>query len=99
MLYSKPLLEISILFVSFRKKPISGVFRPQAYIKGVKNYSSNIRLDQFKQEIGYGDQIVMPAVIEAPVGFGKNLKTGTLLTIKDGLDEVGKAIILEIFVE
>jgi hypothetical protein len=99
MIYSKPLLEIEVLFVSFRKKPIHGVFRPQAYMLGVTRYCSNIRLDQFKQDIGYGDQVVMPAVIEAPVGFGKHLKTGALLTIKDGLDEVGKAIVLEIHPE
>ncbi|MFI5150323.1 MAG: hypothetical protein ACHQRM_11370 [Bacteroidia bacterium] len=96
MIYSKPLLEIEILFVSFRKKLISGVYRPHAYIKEVKRYCSTIRLDQFKRDIAFGDQVVMPAVIEAPVGFGKHLKTGVLLTIKDGLDVVGKAIVLEI---
>jgi hypothetical protein len=95
-IYTKPLLEVSILFVSFRRKPIQGVFRPQAYIREVKRYCSNIRLDQFKRDILYGDQLVMPAVIESPLGFGKHLKTGVLLTIKDGLEEVGKAIVLEI---
>ena len=96
MIYSKPLLQIRILFESIRRKPIFGIYRPQAYINGSKKYCSNIRLDQFKKEIVFGEHIVMKAVLEAPVGYGKNLSPGVLLVIKDGLDPVGKAVVLEI---
>ncbi len=96
MIYTNPLLPLIILFESSRQKPIFGIYRPQAYIKEVKRYSSVIRFELFKKEIACGDQAVITAVLEAPVGFGKHLKPGVLLTIKDGLDEVGKAIVLEI---
>ncbi|HEV7231162.1 MAG TPA: hypothetical protein VGO45_07535 [Bacteroidia bacterium] len=96
MIYSSPLLILTVLFENFRRKPVFGVYRPQAYIRESGSYCSNIRLDQFRQEIKPGDQVVIQAVLEAPVGYGKHLKAGTLLTIKDGLDLVGKAIVLEI---
>jgi translation elongation factor EF-Tu-like GTPase len=96
MIYNKPLLTLTILFESLRKKPIFGVYRPQAYIKESRSYCTNLRLDQFKKEILFGEQIVLPVVLESPVGYGKHLKAGALLTIKDGLDLVGKAIVLEI---
>jgi hypothetical protein len=96
LIYSQPLLILTVLFENFRRKPVYGVYRPQAYIPESGSYCSNIRFDQFKQEINFGDQIVIQAVLEAPVGYGKYLKAGTLLHIKDGLDLVGKAIVLEI---
>jgi translation elongation factor EF-Tu-like GTPase len=96
VIYSVPLLPLIVLFESSRRKPIFGIYRPQAYIKGAKGYCSVIRFELFKKEVMPGDQVVVPAVLEAPVGFGKKLRPGVLLTIKDGLDEVGKAIVLEI---
>jgi hypothetical protein len=98
LIYTDKLLPITILFESIRPKPIFGIYRPQAYIniKGASRYSSVIRFELYKKEIIMGDQVVIPAVLEAPVGFGKHLKPGVLMTIKDGLDEIGKAILLEI---
>jgi hypothetical protein len=69
MIYSKHLLMITILFESFRKKPIFGIYRPQAYIRESKGYCTTIRLEQFKKEILAGEQVVIPAVLEAPVGL------------------------------
>jgi translation elongation factor EF-Tu-like GTPase len=95
VIYSQSLLPVTILFESSRRKPIFGIYRPQAHIRGVR-YSSIIRFELYKKEILAGDQIIIAAVLEAPVGFGKKLHPGVLLTIKDGVDEIGKAIVLEI---
>jgi hypothetical protein len=96
MIYSKHNLVLRVLFENFRKKPIYGVFRPQAYIKASGKYSSTIRFDQFKKDLVFGEQIVLTAVLDAPVGYGKHLHAGVLMRIHDGLDDVGKVIVLEI---
>ncbi len=96
MIYTKGLLKVTLLFESFRKKPIFGIYRPQVYIIDTKGYCTTLQLEVYKKEILQGEQVVIPGVLEAPVGFGKQLRLGALLTIKDGLDEIGKAIVLEI---
>jgi translation elongation factor EF-Tu-like GTPase len=96
MIYSKKLLLVRILFDCFRKKPIFGIYRPQAYIREAGSYCTTIRIEEFKKEILAGESVVITAVLESPVGYGKHLKPGVLLRICDGLDDVGKAIVLEI---
>jgi translation elongation factor EF-Tu-like GTPase len=96
VIYTAPLLPMTILFESSRRKPIFGIYRPQAYIREVRAYCSVIRFELYKKEILAGEQVVIPVVLEAPVGFGKKLRPGVLMIIKDGLDEIGKAIVLEI---
>lgn len=95
MIYNKPLLILKILFESCRPKPVFGIYRPQAYVKGGGSYCTVIRFEIFKTEILAGEEVVLDVVLEAPVGFGKKLKAGALLEIKDGLDLV-KALVLEI---
>jgi translation elongation factor EF-Tu-like GTPase len=96
MIYSKKLLIIRILFESLRKKPVFGIYRPQAYLREAGSYCTTLRIEEFKKEIRAGEAVVMTAVLEFPVGYGKHLKPGALLRIRDGLDDVGKAIVLEI---
>lgn len=79
-----------------RKRPISGVYRPQAYLGGPRSYCSNCKFDVFKQPIERGDQVVAKIIIESPVGFGDKLQVGKLLTIRNGLDIDGKGVILEV---
>jgi translation elongation factor EF-Tu-like GTPase len=96
MIYNKNLLIVRVLFECLRKKPVFGIYRPQAYIREAGSYSTTFRIEEFKKEIVAGEAVVITAVLESPVGYGKCLKPGVLLRIRDGLDDVGKAIILEI---
>ena len=96
MIYHKNLLVVKILFENTLKKPIFGVYRPSAYMEQAKGFFTSIRMDIFKKEIEPGEDIVMNAIIESPVGFGEHLKEGALLFIRNGLDEEGRALILEI---
>jgi translation elongation factor EF-Tu-like GTPase len=96
MVYQNKLLVIRILFESFRKHPVYGVFRPQAYMQETGNYSSNLRFNIFEKEVTPGQKVVFETILESPVGFGEHLREGALFTIKEGLDVVGKAILLEV---
>lgn len=96
MIYENKLLVVRILFENFRKRPIYGVLRPQAYMQETGNYSSNIRFNIFKKEIKQGQKAVFETILESPVGFGEHLREGALFTIKEGLDTIGKAILLEV---
>lgn len=96
MIYENKLLVVRILFENFRKRPVSGAFRPQAYLDETGNYSSNLRFNIFNKEIKQGEKVVFETILESPVGFGENLREGALFTIKEGLDIVGKAILLEV---
>lgn len=96
MIYSKNNLIVKIFFENLRKRPVYGVFRPQAYIDGATKYCTTCRFNLLKKEIKQGDKIVFDTILEAPKGFEHHLKEGTLLTIREGLDLVGKAIVLEI---
>ncbi|MBN8703848.1 MAG: hypothetical protein J0M08_12340 [Bacteroidetes bacterium] len=94
--YHKKYLPITILFESFRLKPIRAIFRPHAYIDGASKYSCECQIDSPKKEIYKGDELVLKATLLSPVGFGEHLKIGTLLTLRDGVEVVGKAVVLEI---
>ncbi len=96
MIYSKNLLVIRILFENLKKKPIFGVFRPAAYMKETGQYCSNMRINVLNKEIKPGEKVVFETIMEAPVGFGEHLREGSLLILKEGLDDAGKAIVLEI---
>src|ERR1039457_2136005 len=96
MIYRKNNLLITIFFENLRKHPVGGIYRPQAYFDGSTKYCTTCKFDLFKREIKHGEKIVFDTILEAPKGFGHHLKEGTLLTIREGLDIVGKAIVLEI---
>lgn len=96
MIYQNKLLVIRILFESSRKRPIYGALRPQVYMQETGNYCSNLRFNIFKKEIKQGQKVVFETILESPVGFGEHLREGTLLIIKEGLDTIGKAILLEV---
>ncbi len=96
MIYKNKLLKIRILFESFQKKPIYGVSRPQAYMQETGDYCSNLRFNIFKKEIKQGQKVVFETILESPVGFGEHLREGALFIIKEGLDTVGKGILLEV---
>ena len=96
MIYKNNLLVIRILFENLTKKPIFGVFRPQAYMQETGKYCSNLRFNVLNREIKKGEKVVFETILEAPVGFGEHLREGAMLIIKEGLDEAGKAIVLEI---
>jgi len=96
MIYSKNLLVIKILFENTSNKNIFGIYRPSAYLKETGNYCTTLRMDITKKEIEPGDDIVMTAILESPVGFGEHLNVRSMLSIRNGLDEVGRAMILEI---
>jgi translation elongation factor EF-Tu-like GTPase len=96
LIYQNKPLIVRILFESFRKKPVFGVFRPQVYMEETGTYSSNLKFDIFKKEILPHQKIVREVLLESPAGFGEYLREGALFTVKEGLDIVGKAILLEV---
>ena len=96
MIYQNKPLLIRILYENTHKNSVFGIYRPQAYIKEAGNYCTVCRIDILKQEIKQGKNIVINAILEAPVGFGEHLTEGTLLSLRSGLDEEGRAIVLEV---
>ena len=96
MIYQQNNLCIKILFENLQKRTISGIYRPQAYIDGLTKYCTTCKFDILNKEIKQGEKVVLDTLLEAPKGFGHHLKEGTLLTIREGLEIIGKAIILEI---
>ena len=96
MIYSNNLLVVGILLENTSQRKIFGVFRPSAYMKETGTFFTTARIDLFKKEIEPKESIVIPAILESPAGFGHNLKNGAVLSLRSGLDEIGKAIILEI---
>ena len=96
MIYSKNLLVIKILFENTSKKNIFGIWRPSAYLKETGNYFTTMRIDITKKEIEPGDDLVITAILEAPVGFGEHLKTGVVFSVRNGLEEEGRAMLMEV---
>ena len=96
MIYSKNLLVIKILFENTSKKNIFGIWRPSAYLKETGNYFTTMRIDITKKEIEPGDDLVITAILEAPVGFGEHLKINSVLSVRNGLEEIGRALVMEI---
>ncbi len=73
-----------------------GFYRPQAYVKGFKNYCTECQIELIKKPIEPGESFVINAVLLAPVGFGERLQQGSLLHLQNGLDIETKAVVLEI---
>ncbi len=96
MIYSKKYLIVKLLLENICKYELMGIYRPQAYIKGAKSYSTECQIEVYKKPIEQGQTAVLNAVLYAPIGFGEHLKEGSLVTLKNGLDIEAKAVVLEI---
>ncbi len=96
MIYHKKYLKVKLLIENVCKYELMGIYRPQAYIAGVKNYCTECQIELYKKPIEPGQSAVLNAVLFAPHGFGEHLQQGSLLTLRNGLDIEAKAIVLEI---
>ena len=96
LIYSQNLLPVKILFENVSDKPIFGVYRPSAYMKETGTFFTTLRLDILKKEVEPGKSLVMTGTLDAPAGFGHHLKVGALLSVRVGLEEQGRAIVLDI---
>jgi hypothetical protein len=96
LIYLKKYLIVKLLIENVCKYELMGIYRPQAYCKGSKGYSSECQIELYKKPIEPGKSEVMKAVLVNPLGFGEHLKQGSLLTLRNGLDVEAKAIVLEI---
>ncbi|MCW3084571.1 MAG: hypothetical protein JWP12_1937 [Bacteroidetes bacterium] len=96
MIYSKKYLVVKLLIENVSKYELMGIYRPQAYVQGAKGYSSECQVELYKKPIEPGKSEVLNAVLVNPLGFGDNLKEGSLMTLKNGLDTEAKAMVLEI---
>lgn len=85
-----------MLIENVSKYELMGIYRPQAYVKGAKGYSTECQIELYKKPIEQGESLVLNAVLFAPHGFGVHLKQGSLLTLRNGLDIEAKAVVLEI---
>ena len=96
MIHHQKYLRIKILLESLGQNPIRGIFRPDAYIDGATGYCTECQIDNIPVEIKTGDKAVLDAVLRSPVGFGEHLREGVMLNLRNGVELVGKAIVLEI---
>jgi hypothetical protein len=96
MIYHKKYLKVKLLIENVCKYELMGIYRPQVYVNGVKNYCTECQIELYKKPIEPGESLVMNAVLFAPHGFGEHLQQGSLLTLRNGLDIEAKAIVLEI---
>ena len=96
MIYHRKLLAIKIVFENTSKKKIFGVHRPSAYMRETGSFFTTMRMDILKNEIEPKDDKVLIVILESPAGFGEHLKPGALLIIRNGMDEEGRAVVLEI---
>jgi hypothetical protein len=96
MIYHKKYLKVKLLIENVCKYELMGIYRPQAYLAGVKKYCTECQIELYKKPIEPGQSAVLNAVLFAPHGFGEHLQQGSLLTLRNGLDIEAKAIVLEI---
>ena len=96
MIYHKKYLIVKLLIENLSKYELMGIYRPQAYVKGAKGYSTECQIELYKKPIEQGQNAVVNAVLFAPHGFGEHLKQGSLVTLRNGLDIEAKAVVLEI---
>ena len=87
---------MKLLIENVGKYELMGIYRPQAYVKGAKGYSTECQIELYKKSIEQGESVVLNAVLFAPHGFGVHLKQGSLVTLRNGLDIEAKAVVLEI---
>jgi hypothetical protein len=96
LIYLKKYLVVKLLIENVGKYELMGIYRPQAYVKGAKGYSTECQIELYKKSIEQGESVVLNAVLFAPHGFGVHLKQGSLVTLRNGLDIEAKAVVLEI---
>lgn len=96
MIYHKKYLPVKLLVENISKYELMGIYRPQAYIKGMKKYCTECQINLFKSPIEPAQTAIVNAVLFAPHGFGEHLKQGTLLHLQNGLTIEAKAIVLDI---
>ena len=96
MIYHKKYLIVKLLIENLSKYELMGIYRPHAYIKGAKGYSTECQIELYKKPIEQGENAVVNAVLFAPHGFGEHLKQGSLVTLRNGIDIEAKAVVLEI---
>jgi len=96
MIYHKKYLQVKLLVENVCKYELMGVYRPQAYLQGASRYCSECQINLFKRPIEPGQSVVLDALLLAPHGYGDKLITGSLLTLRNGLDIEAKAMVLEI---
>lgn len=96
MIYYKKYLMVKLLIENLSKYELMGIYRPSAYLEGVKNYCTECQIELFKKPLEQGQSIVLNALLFAPHGFGEHLKQGSLLTLRNGITTEAKAIVLEI---
>ncbi len=73
-----------------------GIYRPSAYLNGVKNYCTECQIELYKKPLEKGENRVLNAVLFAPHGFGEHLQQGSLLTLRNGITTEAKGLVLEI---
>jgi hypothetical protein len=96
MIYHKKYLVVKLLIENVCKHELMGFYRPQAYLKGIKNYCTECQIELIKKAIEPGESLVINAVLLVPLGFGENLQQGSLLHLQNGLNIEAKAAVLEI---
>lgn len=96
MIYAKKYLRVKLLLENVSDYELKGIYRPQAYVQGAKNYCTECQIELLKKPLDPGKSEVIGAVLVSPVGFGDHLKEGSLMTLKNGLDTEAKAIVLGI---
>lgn len=96
MIYLKKYLVVKLLIENVSNYELMGIYRPQAYVKGAKGYSTECQIELYKKPIEQGQSAVINAVLFAPHGFGEHLKQGSLVTLRNGLNIEAKALVLEI---
>ncbi len=87
---------VKLLIENVSNYELMGIYRPQAYLKGVKKYCTECQMELYKKPIHAGETAVVNAVLFAPHGYGDHLQQGSLLHLQNGLDIEAKAVVLEI---
>lgn len=96
MIYYKKYLMVKLLIENLSNYELMGIYRPSAYLEGVKNYCTECQIELFKKPLEQGQSMVLNALLFAPHGFGEHLKQGSLLTLRNGITTEAKALVLEI---
>ena len=96
MIYFEKYLIVKLLIENVSKHDLKGIYRPQAYVKGAKGYSTECQFELYKKPLEQGQSVLVNAVLFAPHGFGVHLKQGSLLTLRNGITIEAKAIVMEI---
>ncbi len=96
MIYDKKYLQVKLLLENVSNYELMGVYRPQAYLQGAGKYCTECQINLFKAPIEPGKSEIVNAVLFAPHGYGEHLLTGSLLTLRNGIEIEAKAVVLEI---